>query len=398
MTQAILSALGSDQVNTIGETAESVQVAECLRQTYFNMLGRYDLPEHNELAQLVETNAATPTLMTVPLNCSRIEGNVRYFDTNPADSSDTGELFEHDLNTDLVSGTNWMGTVFLNAPTAMSTGPRTVTFIFDAASTVVPAIGQTAYMYATFSGNGGTAVPPGGTYMSGPITAATNNMNNTWTITFTSTITGGGGTFQGYTVTNFQTQAVFGPGYLQVQMIPIDDFFDMVNRFDPNQSDVGTYQLVVPQAAYVVPPGLNQSFQINYKNSHQPQYSCVLSNNWVIFDAFDNTQDTYLRAAKTEVYNWTIPAWTMSDTFEPLLDPQHFPLFLADAKALAFFELKQMPHQKAEDEVARQLVSLQKWKAISGKPTYFDELPNFGRRGGGMSQVSRFGPYSYIHI
>jgi hypothetical protein len=82
---------------------------------------------------------------------------------------------------------------------------------------------------------------------------------------------------------------------------------------------------------------------------------------------------------------WSIPFWQATDLFVPNINEQHFPLMLNDAKSLAFTEIKQMPHQKAEDEVARQLVSLQKWKAIAGKPTYFEELPSFGRRGGSLS-------------
>jgi hypothetical protein len=72
----------------------------------------------------------------------------------------------------------------------------------------------------------------------------------------------------------------------------------------------------------------------------------------------------------------------MVDTFTPDLDSQQFPLLVNEAKALAFFELKQQPHVKAEQELKRQWSTVQKNKSINNRPTYFNELANFGRRTG----------------
>ena len=73
----------------------------------------------------------------------------------------------------------------------------------------------------------------------------------------------------------------------------------------------------------------------------------------------------------------------MVDTFIPFMDDKHFPLLLNDAKSLAFSEIKNQPHQKAERETDKQLFSLMKWKAQHDTPSYFGELPDFGRRGPG---------------
>ncbi len=89
-----------------------------------------------------------------------------------------------------------------------------------------------------------------------------------------------------------------------------------------------------------------------------------------------------------------MPSFQKVDTFTPVLDEQQFPLLLQESKALAFAELKQMPHQKAEIEVRRQTTALQKYKSIVDKPTYFDQLPNFGRKNVGYPRSSRF-YYSY---
>lgn len=373
MTQSILASMGSDQVNSIGDTVESTQVAECLRQTYYNMIGRYDLPEHNQFVQLISsTNPAQPTLMTMPTGISRIEW-VKYFDTNPSDSQQQDQFgsFSHGLNVDIVSGSTpaWV----LTSTTSNTIATGTQTFIVAAGQSSVIQVGQRVFVY--------TGQPPAGANsMQGTVISYNNG---TGSLVLSITVINGGGTFNQWTISN-NPQSVFGPGYKIVNLIPIESFFRMVDQFDPSESNVGSYSLAVVDDA----TGVSQNFTIYYKNNHQPSYVTILSNQFVIFDSYDSTQDSALQSNKSLAYAWSVPSWTMSDTFIPNINEQHFPLMLNDAKSLAFTEIKQMPHQKAEDEVARQLVSLQKWKAISGKPTYFEELPSFGRRGGSLSNYS----------
>lgn len=64
--QEILSDMDSDEVTSISDTAESMQVARIVRKAYFNIQSRANLPEHNNTFQLIETTSATPTLMTKP--------------------------------------------------------------------------------------------------------------------------------------------------------------------------------------------------------------------------------------------------------------------------------------------------------------------------------------------
>ena len=155
----------------------------------------------------------------------------------------------------------------------------------------------------------------------------------------------------------------------------------MTNSFNPSENNVGSFQLSVTNNA----TGQISDYTFYFKNDHQPRYCTIISNYFIVFDSYDNTQDSTLQTGKTMAMIWVVPQFNMQDDFIPELDEQQVPLFLNECKSLAFFELKQQTHQKAEQEVERQVVSLQKWKAISGKPTYFQELPNFGRRGGGCT-------------
>lgn len=74
MTQMILSRMDSDEVNSIGDTTESRQVAEVIRAAYNNIIARSDLPEHKKLIQLTSSLDATkPVMMLKPSNVVKLE-------------------------------------------------------------------------------------------------------------------------------------------------------------------------------------------------------------------------------------------------------------------------------------------------------------------------------------
>ena len=51
MTQDILSNMSSDEVNSISDTTESLQVATIIKQKYFDLISRVNRPEHDQLIQ-----------------------------------------------------------------------------------------------------------------------------------------------------------------------------------------------------------------------------------------------------------------------------------------------------------------------------------------------------------
>lgn len=73
MVQEILSAMKSDQVNSIGDTPESEAVSLLLRSVYYDLAIDLALPSHEGLFELNSSlDIAKPTLMTVPDNVSKI--------------------------------------------------------------------------------------------------------------------------------------------------------------------------------------------------------------------------------------------------------------------------------------------------------------------------------------
>lgn len=257
MTQSILSSMSSDEINSISDTTESLQITEILKQTYFNILARSKLPMQEELFQLnASTDEALPVLMYRPDNVAKMDW-VKYYDES------------------------------------VSSSP---------------------------------------------------------------------------------------PQYKYVTILPVTQFIDIVNGFNTDETNVDTFTFTAN----------NKSFNFNFKNDRQPQFCTSIENYYVIFDSFDDAVDTTLQASKTECWGEVLPIWSNTDTFVPDLDDQQFPLLLNEAKALAFYELKQQPHAKAEQEARRQWGTLQKDKSLTDKPSYFDQLPNFGRKGSYSNNVSYF--------
>lgn len=158
--------------------------------------------------------------------------------------------------------------------------------------------------------------------------------------------------------------------YKYVTILPLQQFTDYVNGYNLSDTNVDTLSLTIN----------SESFLFNYKDNIQPKYCTVLANHYVIFDSFNNAVDTTLQANKTMAYGALTPIFRMEDNFIPDIDDAQVPLFLNEAKSLAFFELKQMPHTKAEQEAKRQWSSLQRDKSIDNKPSAFDQLPDFGRK------------------
>lgn len=74
MVQAILSAMDSDEVNSISDTVESNQVALLIKNVYYDVAIDLGLPEHEGLIELnASLDSSKPVLMYVPSNVLRIK-------------------------------------------------------------------------------------------------------------------------------------------------------------------------------------------------------------------------------------------------------------------------------------------------------------------------------------
>jgi hypothetical protein len=366
LTQNILSAMNSDEVNSIGDTTESTQVAEIIRTTYYNILGRAELPEHDKLFNLASsTNSSTPTVMFRPSEGVVKINWMKYFDTNPNDIGGNTQVdqfgsFSHGLNVDLINPVAWLTT----STTTNTIGVGTKSFTVQS-STLPAAINQLVAIQNGLNIMFGTILSYAGTTM---VISVTNFS--------------GAGTFSSWQLNN--TTTTVGPGYRTVQPVTVHDFVNMVSSFDPLDPTVQTYSFTdfLNTETNSFRTEIPDTVTLFYKNNKQPTYYCVLQNYYFIFDSYDNSQDSALQSTKSLVSGFITPNFYLVDNFIPDLDDWAFPLLLNESKSLAFFELKGESHPQAEREIERQWSALQKTKAIVNKPTYLEQLPNFGRQGG----------------
>lgn len=359
MTQNILSALGSDEVNSISDTTESMQVAQIIKNKYYDIVSRGELPEHEEFFQLDPALDSTqPVLMYIPDGVSKLE-YLKYFNTNVGTDTNTTQ---HGINTDLpVQTPPW----FTTSTSSNSIGTGTKIFVLADLDLDIA--------------QGDSCIASSGANMMFGVVEDYDGTN--LTINVLNKI--GSGTFTSWSVYKNDSMNP-PPGYQYVTILPPQQFVDHVNQFNPYEGDV---QALTFTDSY---NSVNNNFTFYYKNRQQPQYCTVISNYYVIFDAYDMTQDVTLQASKTLGFGQVVPNFTMDDNFYPDLDDQQFPLLLNEAKSLAFFELKQQTHVKADQEIKRQWSTVQKNKSVANKPTYFDALPNFGRAGSFITNTNRW--------
>lgn len=73
IVQDVLSSLDSDEVNSVVDTTESMQVATLVKTVYNDIISRANLPEHFDIFELNASGDPTkPTLLFRPTNCQNI--------------------------------------------------------------------------------------------------------------------------------------------------------------------------------------------------------------------------------------------------------------------------------------------------------------------------------------
>lgn len=247
LVQAVASSMDSDEVNSISDSVESLQIANVIRTAYFDLKDRANLPEHYSLVNL-EASGDTdkPVLMTLPETVSKVVW-IKY---------DQETVDNPELNMQLID------------------------------------------------------------------------------------------------------------------FIPLEDFLRRMHSLSETADNVGMFTHTVGSS----------SFTILYEDDRPPSYYTTFDDNTLIFDSYDSGVDTTLQAAKTMCYAKLVVPFEMSNTFVPDLDEEQFSLLLNEAKSLAWAELKQTAHAKAELNSRRGWSRLQKSKYASQKQSDFDQLPYFGRK------------------
>lgn len=158
----------------------------------------------------------------------------------------------------------------------------------------------------------------------------------------------------------------------EVHWIEPQLFLSNSHQLDQTATEVDSFTLT----------GDSFSTTIYIFNDRGPTYWTSFDDINIVCDAYDVGVDTHLLEAKTACFGRLLPDWTESDGFTPDLDDQQFALLLNEAKALAWAEMKQTIHAKAEKKIRQTQIRMERTKQdLPGKDqAWVRSLPNYGRR------------------
>lgn len=168
-----------------------------------------------------------------------------------------------------------------------------------------------------------------------------------------------------------------GPNWTVLRYLPQEDFIDYMHQYDQNESYIEEFDHIIDDF----------TLHFTFRNDQSPTYYTSFDDNLLFFDSYDSEVDSTLQSSKTIGYGQRASTFQKLDAFVPDLQPQQFALLLNESKSLAWAELKQTTHEKAELTARRNWRHLQKTRQVVPDGTNFtqgnhsfDKLPNFARR------------------
>jgi len=152
--------------------------------------------------------------------------------------------------------------------------------------------------------------------------------------------------------------------YTKIEYRTPEEFLDIIDK----RLSTATNIQVVTDATGI---------KLNIYKDKAPTYFTSFDDDYVVFDAFNNTIESSLQNSKTQCHGKRSVTFTLSDSFIPDIPVQMFSYLLNDAKSACFVTLKQMANPKVEQQAVSQKrrMSQEAWKIKNGI-TY----PNYGRK------------------
>lgn len=154
---------------------------------------------------------------------------------------------------------------------------------------------------------------------------------------------------------NRKTDVAAKDKYEKVTYLTPEQFLQKANSLDSTAANVST----------VTDTG---GISILIRTDKQPEYWTSFDDQYLVFDSYYSSLDSYLQNSKTQALVVKSPTWTHSDSFYPSLPEEAFPYLLAEAKSRAFLALKGVPNEKAEQASnrLRRIMSQKHWVLHNG--------------------------------
>lgn len=170
------------------------------------------------------------------------------------------------------------------------------------------------------------------------------------------------------------------PNWTNLTYLPPVDFIDYMHSGNLEGTEIESFEYT--DGPFVM--------TFTYRNDTAPHYYTSFDDNVIFFDSYDSEVDSTLQSSKSLCYGLKVTDFEKTDDFTPELQSQQFALLLNEAKSLAWAELKQTGHEKAEQGARRNWRHLQKTRMevpnnprdINNNASNFSVLPNFARTRG----------------
>lgn len=143
-----------------------------------------------------------------------------------------------------------------------------------------------------------------------------------------------------------------------------DEFLNIINQRNNDNSDVD----IITDTSGI---------ELLIKNDTNPTYYTSFDDYYLVFDAYDSSIESNLQKSKTQARAYTIPDFTITDSFVPDLPEEAFIALLEESKSRAQFKLHQVQDVKAEQDATRQnrWLSRKQWRINGGI-----KFPDYGRK------------------